>query len=193
MSKLPLKYLPIAGIVILLVIVGYFFKMGFKGGESAVKNASPPEEQTTVKNFRVAEDNLDKKIRYILEADEGIYSEDNKQVSLKDFRLEIQPLDGNQDLKSMEITGEKGVYNEETKEVVGEGDIQGHSQSGYNIFTEYILYGKTDCIVRTDKPVRLTGPYFSVTGKGLIFDTQKDTIKIFPETHTSIEEGFFTL
>jgi lipopolysaccharide export system protein LptC len=44
--------------------------------------------------------------------------------------------------------------------------------------------------VSTEEPVKIFGPFFSVSGKGLIMDLEKESAKILSDVTTTIEQEF---
>jgi LPS export ABC transporter protein LptC len=184
MTKIPKKYLPIAGILVLFLIIGYFLsRIGDKGINNTVISLSPPEAGLTGKKLHFVEDNPDKGTKYILDADEAIYSQGKQQVTLNNVRLKLEPLDS----PSLEIKGREGDYDENLQEIKLKGDIQGYSTNEYRISTEEITYKQKDGFLKTNEPVKITGPFFSVSGIGLIFYPEKETFKIISHVTTILE------
>jgi len=188
MARIPLKYLPIAGILVLLSIIGYFIvKAGYKGGNNSELNESPPETGLTIKNTHSNQENLDNGTSFVLEADEWTYSQDEKQVIGNNFWLHIKPLDG----PSWEVKGSKADYDTKAKVIRLSGNLQGHSDDGYGIFTEYLIYDyeKKESVLKTDEPVKITGPFFSMSGKGLLYYPEKEKLKIISDVIILPKQG----
>jgi LPS export ABC transporter protein LptC len=182
MAKIPLKYLPIAGIILLLCITGYFLiSAGYKRGEGIDPDTMFPDAGLTVKDFHYSEENL------ILDADEGTYSKDKQKVTLSNFYFKLAPLNG----PAMEIKGERAEWDRVLKVIHLIGNLQGHSNSGYGIFTEHLTYEQKDGVLRTDARVKITGPFFSVNGKGLLCYPEKQRFKIISDITALIEKGSF--
>ncbi len=182
MTKTSLKYLPIAGILILLCIIGYYLiKAGYKG-INPVLSELIPETVLTVKNFNTSQHDPDEGTGFVLDADEGTWSQDRQRVSLKKFRLKLEPADS----PTMEIKGNKADWDTVSNIINLSGDLRGEG-GNYRIFTEYLSYEQKDGILKTDEPVRITGPFFSMSGKGLIFYTEKETFEIVSDITGMIE------
>jgi LPS export ABC transporter protein LptC len=178
MAKIPLKYLPVAGIIFLLCIIGYFlFNTGNQRGKGL--DEMLPDTGLTVKYFHYSEDNL------ILDADEGTYSRDKQRVILNNFYLKLVPLNS----PSMEIKGEKAEWDRSLKVINLRGNLQGYSNNGYGLFTEHLIYEQQDGVLKTDEPVKITGPFFSVKGKGLLCYLERQRFKIISDITALIEKG----
>jgi len=180
MAKKPLKYLPIAGILLLLCTVGYFLvKTGYQRGRGLDVDEIFPDTGLTVKSFHYSEENL------ILDADEGTYSKDKQKVTLNNFYLKLLPLNS----PSIEIKGEKAEWDRSLKVINLRGNLQGYSNNGYGVFTEHLTYEQKDGVLRTDEKVKITGPFFSVNGKGLLCHLEKQRFKITSDITALIEKG----
>jgi len=181
MVKPPLKYLPVAGILLLLCITGYFFvRTAYKGDKIPLFSDLPPEAALTVKDFQAYPDNADEGTRYVLEADEGIYSQDRERISLNSFLLKLEP----QNSPPMEIRGNKADWDTVSKVIILSGDLKGDGPKGYRIFTDKLTFEQDEGILKTDEPVKITGPFFIMTGKGLLCDPESETFKILSDVTT---------
>lgn len=180
MAKIPLKYLPIAGILLLLCIIGYFLvKAGYKGVDNSILNEVLQESGLTGKGFEYNQDN------FVIYAKKGTYSQDKQRISLNDLVLKIKPLNSPY---TMELKGDRADYDTKEKVMKLSGNLQGSSDNGYRLFTEYLVYDQKEGILKTDEPVKITGP-FSMTGKGIILNLEKETFDI-SDVVTLYEKGF---
>lgn len=185
MVRNPLKYLPLAGIIILFMAIGYFLiKAGYKGGNNAVLNEVLPEAGLTIKNFHSSQDDPDEGTSFVLDADEGTYSQDKQRVMLNNFRLKLELSNS----ASMEIKGNRADYDTNSKVINLSGNLQGNSSDGFKIFTEHLTYKQKEGVLKTDEPVRITGPFFSMTGKGLLCYPEKEQFEIISDVTTLIEQ-----
>jgi LPS export ABC transporter protein LptC len=184
MAKIPKKYLPIAGILFLFLIIGYFLlKPGDKRINNTAMNELTPAAGLTGKNLHFVEDHPDKGTKWVMDVDEATSSQDKRQISLSGVRLKLESLDGS----SMEINGNTGDYDKNLGEIRLKGDIHGFSDDGYNISTESIVYNQEEGVLKTADPVTMTGPFFSVSGTGFLFYPEKETFKIISNVKTTIE------
>jgi LPS export ABC transporter protein LptC len=181
MARIPLKYLPIAGIILLLCTIGYFFvKTGYKGVNSAILKEVLSEAGLTGKGFHYSQGNL------VIDAEKGDYSQDKQRISFDNVVAEIKP---NNSPYTMEVKGNKADYDTNTKVMKLSGNLMGYSNNGYKIFTEYLIYEQKEGILRTNEPIRITGPFFSLSGKGLVLNTEKETFEIISDVTTLFEKG----
>jgi len=189
MAKTPFKYLPIAGILILLCIIGYFFiATGYRGDNNSGQNKALPEEGLTVENPHCSQEDTEKGTRFELDADKGTYSQDKQRVKLDNFRLKIKPLNG----AAMEIKGEKADYDIGAKVIRLSGNLQGYGSDDYSIFAEELIFSydeKDEGVLKTDEPVRVAGRFFSISGKGLVYNTEKEDLDLLSDVKTLIEKG----
>jgi LPS export ABC transporter protein LptC len=184
MVKIPKKYLPITGILILFLIIGYFL---VKPGDKRINNTTTdeliPVTGLTGKNVHFVEDHPDKGTKWVMDAEEATSSQDKKLISLSGVRLKLVSLDGS----STEINGDTGDYDKTLGEIRLKGDIHGFSDNGYSISTESLIYNQEESVLKTADPVIMKGPFFSVSGTGFLFYPEKETFKIISNVKTTIE------
>jgi LPS export ABC transporter protein LptC len=183
--KIPKKYLPIAGIVILFIVLGYFLikTPGSKGINKKMINELPPDAGITGSNLHLVEEHAEEGYKFILDADKAISSQNQDRVTLTGVGLKFERKDGH----TMEINGAEGIFDKGRHEISLEGGVQGRSNDGYNVSTEYIVYNQKEGVLRTDKPVKMSGPFFSVSGEGLFYDLEKETFKVISNVTTTID------
>jgi LPS export ABC transporter protein LptC len=190
MFKIPLKLLPIMGIILLFAVIGLFLiRTGHRGLVDPILKEIPLGEGLRLKNIHYTQNNPDDTIKWVLDADEVLFSKDRQRISFNRFRLKLEI----EDSPSVELEGDKGNYNKETDEINLWGDLRGRAENGYSISTERITYKQKEGCLKTDDPVRITGPFFSVAGRGLFLDLKKETLRIDSDATTLIEKGSFIL
>ena len=57
---------------------------------------------------------------------------------------------------------------------------------GNGTLAEDIQINEKQGYVKTDKPVKIFGPFFSVKGRGLFIDLEKESIEILSDVTTTI-------
>jgi LPS export ABC transporter protein LptC len=186
MAKIPLKYLPITGIFLLLCSIGYFLitKTGYEGGNDEALNKIAQKSGPTMKVFHYVDPDF-KGGKLTLDGEELTDSQDNQLISLNNFRLSLESLDG----PSMELKGNNADYDKRLKEIKIRGNVQGYYNNEYRIFTENIIFQQIDNedVLKTDEPVRIIGPIYSTSGKGLILYRKKETLKIISDIESIIK------
>jgi LPS export ABC transporter protein LptC len=85
--------------------------------------------------------------------------------------------------------GSSGEYDRTADEINLHGDLEGRTENGYRISTDHILFKQKEGNLSADGPVEINGPFFSVTGRGLRINLEKETIRILSNTRTHIQKG----
>jgi len=190
MMKLQLKYLPIIGIIAIFAVIGFFLiKVGYEGVEDTVLTELVPDEGLRLKNIHYIQDNPDEGAKWILDADEVKLSKDRQHFSFNKFHLKLEP----ENNFSIELVGSSGDYDKTSDEINLRGDLEGHTENGYRISTDHILYKQKEGNLNADGPVEITGPFFSVTGRGLHVNLEEETLRIISNTKTLIKRGSLIL
>ena len=184
--KLHLKYLPVLGIIALLAVIGFFLiKAVHEDVEDEVFTELPTTEGLRLENIQFIQDNPDEGARWILDANEVMMSEDRQHMSFNRFHLKLEP----ENNYSIDLVGTSGDYDRTADEINLHGNLEGHTENGYRISTDHILFRQKEGNLSTDGPVEINGPFFSVTGRGLRINLEKETIRILSNTKTFIEKG----
>ena len=179
------------GIIALLALIGFFLiKAGHKGKgvEDTVLTDLVPDEGL-INNFHYIQDNPDEGAKWILDADEVRFSKDRQHISFNKFHLKLEP----ENNFAIELSGAEGDYDKTSDEINLRGVLEGHTENGYRISTDHILYQQKEGNLKADGPVEITGPFFSVRGRGLHVNLEKETIRIIHDTQTLIERGSLIL
>ena len=173
MKKLLTKHWPLIGIGVLLVVVSvYLFRAQKAIGPKSILTDFVSEEGLTLKNIHYAQDSPDDDVKWILDAKEVKFSKDRKLISFRDFRLKLEP----QDKPPIQMEGKRGDYNKDSGEINLRGDLIGHTDYGYKIFTEHLSYRQKEGYLTTEGPVKIIGPFFSVDGQGLHFNLNREDV-----------------
>ena len=140
------------------------------------------EEELKLKNVSYAQNDPSQGMRWTLDAKEVKFSKDKTFISFKDFQLKLRP----QNRPTVELKGKKGDYDRNSGEINLRGDLQASTDNGYRIITEHILYKEKEGYLETEEPVRILGPFFSVAGRGLYYNPEKETLRIHSDVTTRI-------
>jgi len=185
-----LKYWPIAVIVLFLVVIGfYLIKARYENVEDLIVTDLISEEGLRLKNIHYIQNNPDESMKWVLDAKEVRFSKDRQHISFKNFRLKLEP----EHRPSIELEGRGGNYNKGSSEISLRGDLHAYTDDGYRIITEHILYRQKEGYLKTEEPVKIIGPFFSVTGRGLYFNLEKETLRIMSDVTTLIKRKSFVL
>ena len=177
------KHWPLLGIAFLLLVVGLYMMGAQKEiiKESLLTDIAG-EEGLKLKNVSYAQNDPSQGMRWTLDAKEVKFSKDKTFISFKNFRLKLRP----QNRPTVELKGKRGDYDRNSGEINLRGDLQAYTDNGYRIITEHILYKEKEGYLKTEEPVRIFGPFFSVAGRGLYYNPEKETLRIHSDVTTRI-------
>jgi LPS export ABC transporter protein LptC len=188
--KLHLRYLPVLGIIALFAVIGYFLiKAVYEDFEDGILTELPMTEGLRLENIKFIQDNPDEGARWILDANEVMMSDDRQNISFNRFHLKLEP-DNN---FTIDLVGSGGEYDRAADKIALHGDLEGHTENGYYISADNIVYKQKEGNLSADGPVEIKGPFLSVTGKGLRINLEKETIGIISDTRTFIKKGSLIL
>jgi len=187
MKKIPVIMWPIAGIIVVLLSVAAFIIHKPNCDHlSAPASTLVPGESLTMSGVKYDQNHEDGK-GWELIAKEAHFFEATQLVSLKDVLLTLESPEDN----SYKIKGNEGDYCRKTEEIVLKGNVVGNSSNGYQIETSRLTYKQKEDVVVTDKPVRMSGPFFKVEGDGLSVDLRSSRFKVWNNVYTTITRGDF--
>lgn len=179
---------PLIGLGILLAIVGFYF---VEAGKGKIKN-SIIEEVTSgqglkLNNIHLTQDDLEDKIKWVLDAKEVKVSTDRSNIVFHEFILRLE----SEDRPSVRLKGNRGNYDRDSGVVNIWGEVEAHSENGYKFFTDHLRFDEKKSFLRTDESVKIVGPSFSVKGQGLELDLKKESMKILSNVTTIVEGESF--
>lgn len=188
MRKIPLRYLPLTGIILLFITIGFFLiKSNSDKIAETLLDEIMPEEGITLKNASINLVDPDDGSTIILDAEKVTHLKD--EINFSSFRIVIEP----DNKLRVRLEGNNGKYYRETGELDLYGELKGETDSGYKIFTEHILYKQKVNSIVTDEPVELAGPYFTLTGKGLHYDLKNEILQVLSDVHSRIKKESLNL
>ena len=183
MKKLLKNHWPLIAIVTLLSVVSfYLIKAGSVFVQNPILAGLISEEGFKLNNIHYTQDNPDDGIKWILDAEEAKLSKDRQLISFEKFRFKLEP----KNRPSIELEGKKGDYDKASGEITLRGDLKGSTNNGYSLTASHLLYKQKEGYLKTDEPVEINGPFFSVVGQGLFFNLKKETLEIISGVTTLI-------
>ena len=190
MKKALKKIWPLIGIGGLILFAGIHILLAQRESPAG----SAPSDKGAAEGMRLEDIHYshadpDSKTTWLLDAAEVTFSKDRRFISFRDFRLKVQPLDK----PRLDLTGQRGEYDTETGELVMQGALRGKTDNGYTFETEYAVYNQKKGDLETHEPVVITGPFFSIRGRGLSLDVNREIIRIHSEVTTLIKNQTWVL
>jgi LPS export ABC transporter protein LptC len=180
------RHWPLLGLGALLLIVAFYLA---KSGKELVKTTALLKDMVSgeglkLKDIHYRQDDPEDKLKWVLDAEEVQLSEDKKIVRFYDFDLKVEP-EGRPGFK---LSGKRGNYFKDSNKIELWGELKGFYGNNYEIFTEYLLVSDNLGRLSTEKPVKISGPFFTVKGRGLFVDLANETIKILSDVTTTLKE-----
>jgi len=183
MGRFLLKHWPMVGLGLLLAVVAaYLIGAKWVGRGAALLDDVVSREGVQLNEIHYTQDDPERGLRWILDAESVRFSRDQRFVHFSRFLLTVEPKEG----AWVKLKGDEGDYSRDTGEIEIRGAIKGETGDGYRLLTEHLLIDEGKKTVRTDAPVQLEGPFFSVEGKGLFFDLNQERVQILSEVTTHI-------
>ena len=160
--------------VILLVVAFHLIKFGRKVIQRPDFSVVIDGEGIKLKDIHFTQNDLTKGLEWVLDAREVKSSLDKNTILFHDFHLKLKP----KDRPFIKFKGNEGDYSRKSGEINLWGELEGYSEDGYRFVTERVHFNEKTGFLTTDKPVKISGPFFTVTGKGLYIDLKKERLKI---------------
>lgn len=185
------KHWPLVGIALLLLVAAlYIFGTPKSGNEGARFTDMVLEKGVELmENIHFTQKNPNKGVKWVLDAKEVKSSDNQTTYSGIDFRVKLELEDGTQ----IELQGEKGDYDGNSGEITLRGNVNGQTQDGYRFVTDHLLYREEKGSLETDAPVKIFGPFFSVSGQGLYFNPEEGILRVLSDVTTHIDKNWIDL
>ncbi len=191
MKRFLYRYWPLLGIACLAAVLIFYLTESEVERELVrrpIVTEADLEDGITLTDIHYTQDDPEQGMQWVLEAKEVRFSPDRTYFSFRSFHLKLFP----EDRPVLDLEGEQGDFNRSTGEINLKGDLKGYSVDGYRIFTDHLLYSHELGLLTTDEPVRITGPFFTVTGTGLYFNLEDEYLKITSGVTTFLDRKILT-
>ena len=180
------KHWPLVGLVLLLGAAGiYVVKAGKRLIQEPIVQEVLSGEGLKLKDIHYTQDDPDKGLKWVLDAKEVSLSEDGSSVLFQDFKLRLEP----EDRAFVTLNGKRGDYSRDSGVIKLWGDLEAVSGEGYRVLTDHAQYDENAGLLSTDADVKIFGPFFTVSGRGLEVDLSRETLKILASVKTVVESG----
>lgn len=180
------KHWPLVGIALLLLVSAiYIFGTPESGDEgSGFTDMLLEKGVELTENITITQENPEKGVKWVLKAKKIESSDNQSAYSGIDFRV-IELEDG----AWIELKGEEGDYDRKSGEIALRGNVKGQTEDGYRFVTDHLLYREEKGSIETDAPVKIFGPFFSVSGQGLDFNLEEGVLRILADVTTHIDQN----
>jgi LPS export ABC transporter protein LptC len=180
------KHWPLIGIGLLGILVSLqLFRAPKKNMEGPSGTDAALEKGLKLEDIHYSQDNPDDRIKWFLDAKEATLSNDRQVISFRNFKLRLEPVNR----PRMELEGQRGAFHRDSGEIHLQGGLRGSTDDGYRIVTESAVYNQKKGWLETNDPVKLSGPFFSLEGRGLRLNIENETLLIPSDVTTLIEKG----
>ena len=178
------KQWPLVGLVLLLALVAlYLTGSGKEIIQRTVVKEIVQGEGLKLKDIHYTHEDPDKGVKWVLDASEVLFSQDKSSFLFHNFELKVEP----ENKPWFRLTGKKGNYFRDSGELDLRGDLNGNSANGYRFVGEHMLLNERRGHLSTDKPIRIFGPFFYVTGRGMVADLRNERLRILSNVTTVLD------
>ena len=168
----------------LIATVTVFLFQARKGPvQQTVGQDKQSEAGIRLKDIHYVQDDPANKVKWTLDASEAKLSKDQQFVTFINFHVTLKP--ENKPVVTMQ--GKQGEFDKRTGRLVLQGDLVAEIEDGYRFTTEQAVYHHKEGYLETDKAVKISGASFSIEGKGLFLDVDKQKMQILSNVTTLIQ------
>ena len=180
-----------AGIALLLLVATLYIFGAQESIEEEPKSTDTVMEKGVdlMENISFTGGDPDKGEKWVLNAKKVRVSDDQTVYSGIDFGFKLELRDGTH----IELQGDKANYDGNTGEIFLQGGLKGQTSKGYRIVTDHLVYKGENGYLVTDAPVKIFGPFLSVSGQGLYFNPEEEILRVLSEVTTLIDRKWVTL
>lgn len=184
------RHWPLIGILLLLIlVVFYWLHSGRHGSDSPMYSDFISREGFRLEDIHYTQDDPEEGIKWILDAREARISKDRKFISFKYFRLKLEP----NDRPSIEIEGERGVFDKDSGQINLRENLKGRTENGYRIATDHVMYQQKEGYLKGESAVTIFGPSFTLEGRGLYVDLKREYLSLDADVKAVIKQEALTL
>ncbi len=138
----------------------------------------------SLKQVHYSQGDIQKDIKWKMDAEEVKLSQDNSVVSFRRFHLTVEP----KNRAEVQLKGRRGQYSRITGILRMSGNLRLRSTNGYSARSEHLVFDEKKGLLTTDDPVEILGPFFRLKGKGLYVDLKKEIFKVRSHVTTILNQ-----
>ena len=180
---------PLVGLLVVLGVLGFYLLRAGKEMIPEPLRQIVAGRGLTLQDIHYTHDAPDKGLKWILDAERVKVSENKDFIEFNSFRLRVEPTGR----PWLEVEGDRGEYSKATGEISLHGNVKGVTEHGYRLATEHLVVHEEEGRVTSDEAVRLSGPFFEVSGTGLRADLRENRLKILSHVTTVIDKESMNL
>jgi LPS export ABC transporter protein LptC len=180
------KHWPLIGIAFLAILVClHLLRTPRQGREGSSSTGATMEKGIKLEDIHYSQDDPEDRVKWFLDAEEATLSDDKQVISFRNFKLRLEP----ENRPRVALEGENGVFHRNSGEIHLQGRLRGSTDDGYRIATESAVYSQKKKCLETQDPVKITGPFFELEGRGLLLNVEKETLLIPSDVTALIDKG----
>jgi len=185
MRQLIRRYWPLLGLVLVALLVGFHFvEKGLLVFKELPFEQADTGEGLRLRDVHYTQDDPAQELKWTLDAEEVRFSQDRETIYFTEFSLEVR----SESRPPFHLKGKQGKYSKDSGSINLWGDLEGVSENGFRVVTQQISIDEKTACLKTNKPVQIWGPSFSVEGQGLFADLKKKRFRILSNVTTTIEK-----
>ncbi len=171
------------------ISVGIYVLKGFRQlPDDATLERILLKQGISLKQIHYSQGDIQEEIKWKLDAEEVRLTQENNVVSFRQFHLTVEP----KGKPKVQLEGRRGEYSRITGILQMWGDLRVSSDDGYSARSEHLVFDEKNGLLTTDDPVKISGPFFTLTGKGLFVDLNKEILKIHSNVTTVLQQELFS-
>jgi LPS export ABC transporter protein LptC len=124
-------------------------------------------------------------MKWEITADTARYQKRDNMAFFDKVTVRLVTKDG----KTFVMTGDRGRFNTESRDIEIEGNVGIVSENGDRFATERLQYRNADKVMKTDRPVTMENRSVRVSGVGMIFSLDGQKLTILSQVRAISAEG----
>ena len=171
--------------VVFIVIVAGYIISGSDIVLNLGKHQIAAEDQNEGLNLQEASYSHETdEMKWNIDAAKVQFSRDQQNINFTDFLLTIS----SKNRSPFRVRGENAFYDRTSGTIYMSGNVTGESDDGYKLETDRVSVNEQTKEMKSDAFVKITGPFFTVTGSGFEGQLAQQRFRIMSETNANINK-----
>lgn len=175
------KILIVAVLALLCSAAGILLVARDKQPEKALLKIMSDRVDLQVRNVRYTEVG-DSGMKWEIMADTARYQKKENQAFFDRLTVRLITQDG----KTYVMTGDRGRFNTESRDLELEGHVGVETQQGDRFTADRLRYRNADKVVDTDGPVMMANGKVRVSGTGMVLSLNRGTVAILSQVRATL-------